>query len=99
MSIDRDVLEAVREMDEHELRRLYILAKVEETELEPVGKRQGFIKRLIIEQQEIAIIIQVDGHCHASNNIQKQDSNRPDKPTGHWPYHYALTHCRPINID
>ena len=27
MSIDRDVLEAVREMDEHELRRLYILAK------------------------------------------------------------------------
>jgi len=27
VSIDRDVLEAVREMDEHELRRLYILAK------------------------------------------------------------------------
>lgn len=27
MPIDRDVLEAVREMDEHELRRLYILAK------------------------------------------------------------------------
>jgi hypothetical protein len=25
--IDRDVLEAVREMDEHELRRLFILAK------------------------------------------------------------------------
>lgn len=27
MPIDRDVLEAVREMDEHELRRLLILAK------------------------------------------------------------------------
>lgn len=27
MSIDRDVLEAVREMDEHELRRLLILAR------------------------------------------------------------------------
>lgn len=27
MSIDRDVLDAVREMDEHELRRLLILAK------------------------------------------------------------------------
>lgn len=27
MPIDRDVLEAVREMDEHELRRLFILAK------------------------------------------------------------------------
>jgi len=27
VSIDRDVLEAVREMDEHELRRLYILVK------------------------------------------------------------------------
>lgn len=27
MPIDRDVLEAVREMDEHELRRLYILAR------------------------------------------------------------------------
>ncbi len=27
MPIDRDVLEAVREMDEHQLRRLYILAK------------------------------------------------------------------------
>ncbi len=27
MPIDRDVLEAIREMDEHELRRLYILAK------------------------------------------------------------------------
>ena len=27
MPIDRDVLEAVREMNEHELRRLYILAK------------------------------------------------------------------------
>ena len=27
MPIDRDVLEAVREMDEHELRRLFMLAK------------------------------------------------------------------------
>ena len=27
MPIDRDVLEAVREMDEHQLRRLYILTK------------------------------------------------------------------------
>ena len=27
MSIDRDVLEAVREMDEHELRRLFMLAR------------------------------------------------------------------------
>ena len=27
MPIDRDVLDAVREMDEHELRRLFILAK------------------------------------------------------------------------
>lgn len=27
MSIDRDVIEAVREMDEHELRRLFMLAR------------------------------------------------------------------------
>ncbi|MBT8208194.1 MAG: hypothetical protein HKN07_08275 [Acidimicrobiia bacterium] len=38
MSIDRDVLEAVREMDEHELRRVLMLAQAR---LENVGVQVG----------------------------------------------------------
>ena len=52
MPIDRDVLEAVREMDEHELRRLLILAQARlERRGVPVGN--GSSVKVSLRQQEV----------------------------------------------
>ncbi len=52
MPIDRDVLEAVREMDEHELRRLFILAQARlEHHGVHVGEPGG--TKVTLRQQEV----------------------------------------------